>query len=206
MMRKDQEVGMDKNTEPNEGADVARRLAKQWLHEGAELIPLALIGLEVDEPIELVADRFGEAVQLDDIGMRSVPAEVARQFLADRAQTMARMQEQSRRLQEALYPSPVFSGVPALSDDASPFDSLVNGDPGWVSPAEEFGQRPKPNFLAEELEQSAMRRRDEIAEEQASSRRRGCSRRGRTGESRRAARRHRPAGRSSHARRRGART
>ena len=26
------------------------------------------------------------------------------------------------------------------------------GDPSYVSPAEEFGQRPKPNFLVEQLE------------------------------------------------------
>jgi hypothetical protein len=32
------------------------------LNEGTELIPLALIALEADEPIELVADRLGEAV------------------------------------------------------------------------------------------------------------------------------------------------
>jgi hypothetical protein len=163
MMRKDQEVGMDKNTEPNEGADVARRLAKQWLNEGAELLPLALIALEVDEPIELVADRLGEAVQLDDVGMRAVPAEVARQFLSERAEQTARMEEQSRRLQEAHKPSPVGAGVPALSDDASPFESLMNGDPGWVSPAEEFGQRPKPNFLVEELEAGQRRQAAERA-------------------------------------------
>jgi hypothetical protein len=45
------------------------RVAREWLNEGTELIPLALIALEADEPIELVADRLGEAVQLDDVGM-----------------------------------------------------------------------------------------------------------------------------------------
>ena len=40
MMRKDQEAGTDKHTESNEGAEVARRLAKQWLNEGTELIPI----------------------------------------------------------------------------------------------------------------------------------------------------------------------
>lgn len=73
------------------------------------------------------------------------------------------MQEQSRRLQEADKPSPVGGGVPALSDDASPFQSLMNVDPGWVSPAEEFGQRPKPNFLVEELEAGQRRQAAERA-------------------------------------------
>src|SRR5215207_1149778 len=118
-----------------------------------ELVSLVLIAAEVNEPIELVADRFGEAVQLDDIGMRAVPAEVVRQFLTERAEQTARMEEQSRRLQEAHKPSPVGAGVPALSDDASPFESLMNGDPAYVSPAEEFGGRPKPRFLEDALEE-----------------------------------------------------
>ena len=88
---------MDEN-ELNEGTAIARRVARQWVRE-AELVPLALIALEVDEPIELVADRLGEAVQLNDVGMRAAPAEVARQFLVERVEQTARMQEQFRRLQ-----------------------------------------------------------------------------------------------------------
>ena len=121
-----------------------------------ELVPLVLIGAEVDEPIELVADRFGDAVQLDDVGMRAVPAAAAaREFFAARAEQTARMEDQSRRLQEAHTPSPVVGGVPALSDDAAPFESLMASECSHISPAEEFGQRPKPNFLAEELEAGA---------------------------------------------------
>jgi hypothetical protein len=65
------------------------------------------------------------------------------------------MEEQSRRLQEAHKPSPVGRGVPALSDEASAFESLMTGDRSYVSPAEEFGGRPKPRFLQEELEAGA---------------------------------------------------
>jgi hypothetical protein len=129
-----------------------------------ELVPLVLIALEVDEPVELVADRLGEAVQLDGVGMRAVPAEVVRQFLIERSEQAARMAEQSRRLQQAHKPLPVGRGVPALSDDASPFESLMAGDPSHVSPAEEFGQRPKPNFLAEELEAGQRKQLAEQAE------------------------------------------
>ncbi|HEU4865400.1 MAG TPA: hypothetical protein VFT76_04040 [Actinomycetota bacterium] len=54
---------MAKN-EPN-GAEIARRPARQWLSEN-EKVPLALIAVEVGEPVELVADHLGDAVQLDD--------------------------------------------------------------------------------------------------------------------------------------------
>lgn len=80
---------------------------------------------------------------------------MARQFFTERAEQTARMAAQSRRLQEAYTPSPVGRGVPALSDDASPFESLMASERSHISPAEEFGQRPKPNFLAEELEAGA---------------------------------------------------
>ena len=143
---------MNENIEPNEGAAIARRVAEQWLNE-AELVPLALIALEVDEPIGLVADRLGEAVQLDDVGMRAVPVEVARRFLTERAEQTARMEEQALRLQEALEPSLVGGGVPAL-EDGSALASIMAADPAYATPQAEFG-RPRPNFLAEELEAGA---------------------------------------------------
>jgi hypothetical protein len=117
------------------------------------LVPLALIALEVDEPIGLVADRLGEPVQLDDVGMRAVPVEVARRFLTERAEQTARMEEQALRLQEALEPSLVGGGVPAV-EGGSPLASIMAADPDYVSPSAEFGH-PKPNFLAEELEAGA---------------------------------------------------
>ena len=82
------EDGMD---EASEGAEIARRAARQWLDEN-QLVPLALIALEVGEPMELVAHRFGDAVVLDDIGMRAVPAAVAREFFAARAEQTGRME------------------------------------------------------------------------------------------------------------------
>lgn len=141
----------DENAGSN-GGEIARALAKQWLDEETELVPLALIALEVDEPTELVADRLGEAVQLDDVGMRAVPAEVARRFLTERAEQTARMEEQSRRLQELEAP-PVPAGIPAI-EGATPMASVMAADPGYVRPSEEFGFA-KPNFLAEELEAGA---------------------------------------------------
>jgi hypothetical protein len=49
---------------------------------------------------ELDADLLGDDVVLDDVGMRAIPAEAARQFFAERAEQTARMDAQSRRLQE----------------------------------------------------------------------------------------------------------
>jgi hypothetical protein len=45
-------------------------------------------------------------------------------------------------------------GVPA-QEGSTPFESLMNGDRSYVSLSEEFGGRPKPRFLEEELEAGA---------------------------------------------------
>jgi hypothetical protein len=109
-------------------------------------------------------------VQLDDVGMRAVPVEVVRQFLAGRAEQTARMAAQTSRIQEQMAgsrPPPV--GVPAI-EGSTPLESLMTGDRSWVSPVEEFGGRPKPNFLQEELEQGARQQaaaRAEIAARKA---------------------------------------
>jgi hypothetical protein len=139
----------------NEGAEVAHRAARQWLDEN-ELVPLALIALEVDEPVELVADRLGDAVRLDDVGMRTIPAAVAREFLAGRAEQAARMEDQARRLQESLESLPVPAGLPA-QEGLTPLESLMSADPAYSTPYDEFGGRERPNFLAEELEAGARR-------------------------------------------------
>ena len=138
----------EQNIEPNEGRELAHRAAKAWLDEN-ELVPLVLIALEVDEPVEMVADRLGDAVQLDDVGMRTVPA-AAREFLAGRLEQAARIEDQARRLQEMAEPAIVAVGVPAL-EDGTPFESLVAAA-DYVTPQREFAGRPKPNFLEEELE------------------------------------------------------
>lgn len=138
----------NENVEPNEGTELAHRAAKAWLDEN-ELVPLTLIALEVDEPIELVADRLGDAVRIDDIGMRSISASKAREFLTGRAEQAARMEDQARRLQEMAEAPPVAGGLPAL-ENGTPAEAIAAaGD--YQTPAEEFGGRPKPNFLEQEL-------------------------------------------------------
>ena len=67
-----------------------------------DLVPLALIAAETGEPLERVAHRFAEAVQLDHVGMRAVSASSARAFFTERAEQRTRQEEQSRRRQEEL--------------------------------------------------------------------------------------------------------
>ena len=59
MMMKDQDALTERGTamkedgmdiEPNEGAEIARRVARQWLNE-AELIPIRHLSLDLTEPI-----------------------------------------------------------------------------------------------------------------------------------------------------------
>jgi hypothetical protein len=163
---------MDELNEPTAGAELVHRAARAWVHEAEaefSLVPLVLIALEVDEPVELVADRLGDAVQLDDIGMRAVPASEARAFLAGRAEQAARMEDQARRLQEAHVAVAVGAGVPAL-EHGSAMESIMAHDPGYLTAAQEFGGRPKPRFLQEELEAGGRAASAARAEAEAASR------------------------------------
>jgi hypothetical protein len=135
----------------NEGTEIAHRTAEAWLAEN-ELIPLALVALQADESIELVADRLRDVVRFDDVGMRVIPSVAAREFFFERAEQEARVANQARRLEETHEPSPIPVGVPAL-EDASPFASLMAADSSYASPSEEFGGRPKPRFVQEAIEQ-----------------------------------------------------
>jgi hypothetical protein len=155
---------MDEPNEPN-ARELVHRAARVWMDEAEsqfELVPLALLALEVDEPIEVVADRLGDQVKLDDIGMRTVPSSAAREFLADRAEQTRRMEAQARRLQEAHVPSPVAVGVPAL-ENGSAMESLMAHDPGYLTVAEEFGL-PKPTFLDDMLAEGQRAAADQRAE------------------------------------------
>lgn len=62
-----------------------------------------------------------------------------------------RLAESTARAAAAVAPVP--AGIPAL-EHGSAMESLMANDPGYQTPAEEFG-RPRPNFLAEELEAGA---------------------------------------------------
>jgi hypothetical protein len=172
MMRKDQEVGMDKNTEPNEGADVGRRLAKQWLNEGAESIPLSHLALDHPEPLDgwepLLQARGIELLE-DDLRRPAIRREDARRLAEERREWERESVEKANQLQESLERPPVPAGIPAL-ENGSAMESLMAHDPGYRTVAEEFGQRPRPDFLAELLEEGQRR---QLAERAAIKERKG---------------------------------
>lgn len=131
-----------------------------------DLVPIALIALEIGGSVDRLVRRFGAEVVVDDVGMRAVPAETARRFFAERAEREARIAEANAQRPKASVPVP--AGVPAVEGAQTGFESLV-AQPGYTTPAEEFG-RPRPNLLDEELAEG--RRRTAEAKEKAAMERR----------------------------------
>ena len=122
MMRKDQEAGTDEHIEPNEGAEVARRLAKQWLHEGSELIPLSHLALDHPEPLagwEPLLQAHGIELLEDDLYRPAIRREDARRLVTERRE-WERENEKARRLQESLEVPPFPAGIPSASTSAPP--------------------------------------------------------------------------------------
>lgn len=114
-------------------------------------IPISYLSLDVDEPVGGWTTFFSECgieIVLDDLARPSVPRHVLRELVAEREEQKARVAAQ-RAEQAAALRTPVPTGVPAL-DGATPFESLVAAG-GVVTPEQEFGRRPRPNFLDEEL-------------------------------------------------------
>ena len=64
-------------------------------HDPIELVPVALIAVEVGERPDVIAHRFGDVLVLDDIGMRAVPVDAARRFFAERADQAAEIQRRA---------------------------------------------------------------------------------------------------------------
>jgi hypothetical protein len=127
-------------------------------------VPLSHLGLDVAEPITGWPAFFRERdieVAFDDLGRPSVPRRVLGDLLSEREEQEARMAAQ-RAAQVTAQEAPIPVGVPAL-DGASPFESLVAAG-GVVTPEQEFGRRPKPNFLAEELAEGHRRDAEKRAE------------------------------------------
>jgi hypothetical protein len=155
MMRK-QRQDQDGPVPLIEGAEVARRLAKQWVHE-AELPPLSVLSLDYPEPIggwETMLEARGIELLTDDLHRLSIAREDARALVEERRQWESQSAEKARRRQESLEALPVPAGIPAL-EHGSALESLMANDPGYQTAAEEFGRIPKPNFLAEALEAGA---------------------------------------------------
>lgn len=80
-------------------------------------VPLSLVAAELDTSADDLANQFADDVMVDDVtGLRSIPAEVCRVFLADRR--AAQQAEQDRRAAEraeaARTPHPERERVAAL--------------------------------------------------------------------------------------------
>ena len=58
-------------------------------NETLELVPVALIAVEVGETPDGIAHRFADVLVLDDVGIRAVPVDAARRFFAERAEWAA---------------------------------------------------------------------------------------------------------------------
>jgi hypothetical protein len=123
--------------------------------------------LDLDEPVrgwlQYFAERDIEVVE-DVCGRPSVPRWVLTKLLDEEREREARVvQEAAERA--ARETAPVAVGVPALSESASAYETLLA--PEAISPVEEFGLAPKPNFVAEQIEAG---QRHRLAEREAARR------------------------------------
>jgi hypothetical protein len=111
--------------------------------ESIELVPLSLIADELGMSRGEFEYRYGADVTVDDIGLRCIPAPVAKRIIADRAAAEAVMLEAARKRDaeaEANWRPPV--GVPAI-EGLTAFQTVMANEPPpeWktrVSPAQEF--------------------------------------------------------------------
>jgi hypothetical protein len=125
-------------------------------------IPISHLSLDVSEPIVGWEKFFEEryiTVMEDSMGRPSVARHVLGDLIAEQREREARLVEEAAAKAATLV-QPVAVGVPAL-EDGSAFESLMQAEA--VSPQQEFG-RPRPDFLAEEIEAG---RRKQLADQAA---------------------------------------
>jgi hypothetical protein len=130
-------------------------------------IPLSHLALDVDEPVAGWRAYFEEryiTVMDDSLGRPSVARHVPGDLIDEQREREARLAEEAAA-KAAVLRQPVGVGVPAL-EGVGAFESLMAA--GSVSPQEEFGGRPRPRFLEEQLEAGA---RQQAAEQEAVRRR-----------------------------------
>jgi hypothetical protein len=119
-----------------------------------ELIPIRHFSLDLPEPLagwEQALTERGVVIVHDDLGRPSVPREVLGELIAEHREREARVLEDQQRLSESVDSRPL-PGWPAI--DGSPYEAMVAAG-GVILPSQEFGARPKPDFLVEELEATA---------------------------------------------------
>jgi hypothetical protein len=122
--------------------------------------------LDVSEPVVGWVRYFEEhhvEIVEDHLGRPSVHRAVLARLIDEQRSHEARQAEEAKRA--ARMTAPVAVGVPAI-ENGTAFESLMA--PDAVSPQEEFGRQPKPDFLADQLEAG---RRQQAAEREAIRRR-----------------------------------
>ena len=151
-----------------EGGTMNRNMAIKGTEEtvcaACARIPLAHLALDVDPPLGGWQEFFreaGVAVSEDDLGRPSISRSVLGDLLAEDREREARLAAQ--RAEQATAPVP--AGVPAI-EGLTAHESMAS-QPGFVTPRQEFGRRPPPNFLVEELEAGRRQEADARAEREA---------------------------------------
>jgi hypothetical protein len=119
-------------------------------------VPVSHLSLDLDEPVsgwmQFLAERNIE-VASDHLGRASVARWVVADLLDEQREREARLAEEAAaRAATLVQPVPV--GIPAL-ERATAYETMMSAS--GTSPADEFGSRPRPNFLAEELEEGQRR-------------------------------------------------
>src|SRR5262249_48673671 len=86
-------------------------------------VPLTVLALELGTTADVLAAKFRDDVTLDDIGIRCVSADTARQFLADHraARQEAHDREAARREEARRRGNPLQDRVKALQIAQAPF-------------------------------------------------------------------------------------
>jgi hypothetical protein len=137
------------------------------LCDACRRIPISHLSLDVSEPLvgwEVFFEERYITVMDDSLGRPSVARHVLGDLIAEQREREARLVEEAAE-KEATLKQPVGAGVPAL-EGAGAFESLMAASN--VSPQQEFGGRPRPRFLEEQLEAGA---RQQAAEQEAVRRR-----------------------------------
>ena len=135
---------MNRKEDDMSGTEIARRVAQEFVREN-ELVPLSILSMDYDPPVG-GWETLGVEVVEDDLLRPAIRREDARKIVQERRE---------QELRDAPHPAEVPAslvavGVPAI-DGGTPVEALTSRDPAYKTPAEEFGGRPKPNFLEEEL-------------------------------------------------------
>lgn len=120
-------------------------------------VPVSHLLLEIAAPIGGWSELFDELeirVSPDHLGRASIPAMGARRVLAKlRRQSGLLAERSARRHEDMAARRPIGGGVPAI-EGMTPWESMV-ATGKVVMPSQEFGHRPKPRFLEEEIEAGA---------------------------------------------------